>query len=233
MMIHSAWFIFAVALFCLAGCDRHANQTTPVSSGARFLALGDSYTIGESVSESARWPVQLAKLLREQKIDIADPEIIATTGWTTDELDAGINRADPRGPYALVTLLIGVNNQYRGRSVDEFRTQFAALLDRAIGLAGGASHHVIVLSIPDWGVTPFAQGQDRAKIAREIDAFNSVCREECERRKAAFIDITQISKRAAEDRSLVAGDGLHPSGKMYRLWAEAALPAAREALPVN
>jgi lysophospholipase L1-like esterase len=196
------------------------------------LALGDSYTCGEAVDPSERWPVQLVKMLREQKIEIADPEIIATTGWTTDELSAGIDVANPRGPYAMVSLLIGVNNQFRGRSVEEFRSQFAGLLKRAIGFAGGESKRVFVVSIPDWGATPFGQtsGRDPGQVGREIDQFNSVCREECEKAGVAFVDITPISKQAKEDRSLVAEDGLHPSGKMYGLWCGAALPVAEKVL---
>ena len=200
------------------------------TSGARMLALGDSYTIGESVAEDQRWPVQLARMLRDAGVEMQTPQIVATTGWTTDELSAGIDKANPSGPFELVTLLIGVNNQYRGRPVDEFRTQFAALLKRAIGYANHEASHVIVLSIPDWGVTPFAEGGDRAKIAREIDAFNTVCAEESKKAGAVFIDITPISRKAAEDKSLVADDGLHPSGKMYRAWAEQVLPAAKRVL---
>lgn len=222
--------VSSVLILLMVGCEKATSTPAPVTTGPRYLALGDSYTIGESVDESDRYPMQLARMLREQKIEIADPQIIAMTGWTTNELNAGIDRVNPQGEYALVSLLIGVNNQYRGRSVEEFRTQFAALLKRAIGFAGGERKHVIVFSIPDWGVTPFAQGQDRARIGREIDQFNAVCRDECAKQNAAFIDITPISKRAAEDRSLVADDGLHPSGKMYEMWAREALPAARAAL---
>ncbi|HEX3357301.1 MAG TPA: SGNH/GDSL hydrolase family protein [Tepidisphaeraceae bacterium] len=216
----------------MSGCERGSVSSVPVSSGPRYLALGDSYTCGEAVDPSERWPVQLVKMLREQKIEIADPEIIATTGWTTDELSAGIDVANPRGPYAMVSLLIGVNNQFRGRSVEEFRSQFAGLLKRAIGFAGGESKRVFVVSIPDWGATPFGQtsGRDPGQVGREIDQFNSVCREECEKAGVAFVDITPISKQAKEDRSLVAEDGLHPSGKMYGLWCGAALPVAEKVL---
>jgi len=135
----------------------------------RFLALGDSYTIGESVAASERWPVQLARLLREQQITIDDPTIIARTGWTTAELSAGIDRAKPQGVYDLVSLLIGVNNQYRGRSEEEYRREFVSLLQRAIGFADQRPARVLVLSIPDWGVTPFAGGRDRAAIGVAID----------------------------------------------------------------
>jgi lysophospholipase L1-like esterase len=155
---------------------------------------------------------------------VADPEIIAATGWTTDELAAGIDRARPEGPYGLVSLLIGVNNQYRGLPLEEYREQFAALLVRAFGFAGGDARRVIVLSIPDWGVTPFAAGRDGTRIACEIDAFNQAAREIAVRAGAAFVDITPITRRAAHDVSLVAEDGLHPSGVMYGLWVDALLP---------
>lgn len=201
-----------------------------MNPAARFLALGDSYTIGESVEPGQRWPVQLAAALRGQGIAITDPEIIATTGWTTDDLAAAIDTADPRGPYEFVSLLIGVNNQYRGGSLEEYRWQFAELLDRAIAFGGGERSRVLVLSIPDWGVTPFAEGRDRGTIAMEIDSFNALNRAETLRTGAQYVDVTPASRRASTDRSLVAEDGLHPSAEMYRLWAELALPSAALAL---
>src|SRR5437867_870540 len=134
----------------------------------RYLALGDSYTIGEGVAEQERWPVQLVRLLRHRGVAIADPEIIARTGWTTEELAAAIAQHPPRGPYALVSLLIGVNDQYRGGDPEAYRPRFAALLAQAISFAGNDARRVIVLSIPDWGVSPFAAGGDRARIAAEI-----------------------------------------------------------------
>ncbi len=193
-----------------------------------FLALGDSYTIGEKVPEPDRWPVQLARLLRAAGVPVADPRIIAKTGWTTDELDAGITAANPTGTHALVTLLIGVNNQYRGRSADEYRVQFRALLARAVGFAGGKASRVVVLSIPDWGVMPFAEGRDRAKIGREIDAFNAIAHDEATRAGAAWVDVTPTS-RAMRD-GWAAGDGLHPSGAQYAEWATLTLAAAKAAL---
>ena len=196
----------------------------------RFLALGDSYTIGESVPPTDRWPVQLTALLSTEGFNIDDPLIIAATGWTTDELLSGIDRANLQGIYDLVSLLIGVNNQYRGGDSEDFRGQFAALLKRAIGFANGQPFGVIVLSIPDWSVVPFAAGRDRAKIAAEIDQFNAVNREEAERAGAHYIDVTPISRQAAADPELIAGDGLHPSGKMYAEWARLALPVARKAI---
>lgn len=206
-------------------------QDDAMSAPVRYLALGDSYTIGEAVPEALRLPVQLANRLRAQNaIDVIDAEIVATTGWTTDELAAGIDAAAPGGPHDLVTLLIGVNNQYRGRGLEEYREQFRGLLKRAIGFAGGVRERVIVLSIPDWGVTPFAEGRDRARIASEIDAFNEVNRDEANREGARYVDITPISRRAEEEPGLIAEDGLHPSGEMYRLWVEAIVPEAVAAL---
>jgi len=195
-----------------------------------MLALGDSYTIGEGVAEGDRWPVRLAAMLRARGIAVASPDIVARTGWTTDELSVGIDAARPAGSCGLVTLLIGVNNQYRGRSGEEYRTQFRALLARATTFAGSRASRVIVVSIPDWGVTPFAQGRDRARIATEIDAFNVINREETVRAGARYVDVTPMSKRAATEKELVAGDGLHPSATMYAEWARLALPVAVEAL---
>jgi lysophospholipase L1-like esterase len=198
----------------------------------RYLALGDSYTIGESVDAADRWPVRLAALLLERGVAVAEPEIVARTGWTVRELSQGIDAADPHGPYGLVTLLIGVNDQYRGRDAEAYRADFVAMLRRAVVFAGGRAERVVVLSIPDWGVTPFAaeSGRDRGKIAAEIDHFNAINREETARAGARYVDVTPISRKAATERSLVAGDGLHPSGAMYAEWARLALPAAAAAL---
>ena len=192
----------------------------------RILALGDSYTIGEAVAEKERWVEQLAVLLGERGHPIAATTIVARTGWTTDELSAGIDAAHPVGPFELVTLLIGVNDQYRGRPSADYRAPFRALLARAAGFAGACPSCVIVLSIPDWGVTPFAEGRDRKVIGEEIDAFNAIVREESMREGAAFVDVTPVSRRAASVPELTAGDGLHPSGRMYAEWAQLVLPAA-------
>ncbi len=210
-----------------------------------FLALGDSYTIGESVAEGARWPEQLAAMLRKDGVAIADPVIIARNGWTTDELDAALDRAhrgtpeaaDGNGgklspPYALVTLLIGVNDQYRGRSVEEFRAQLRPLIQRALIYAGGNPGRVIVVSIPDWGATPFAEnsGRDTRQIAREIDAYNAAKREEAALAGVGFIDITPGSRQAPERPELVTADGLHPSAVEYKRWAKAVLKPAKAVL---
>ena len=190
----------------------------------RVLALGDSYTIGEGVAEADRWPVRLVAMLRARGLNVAAPRIIARTGWTTDELSAGIDDARPDSSYDLVTLLIGVNNQFRGRSEEEYRTQFRALLERAIAFAGRRAARVVVVSIPDWGVTPFAAGRDRSAIARTIDCFNAVNRDETSRAGAQYADVTSVSRRAAGDASLSAGDGLHPSAAMYAAWLDIIFP---------
>jgi lysophospholipase L1-like esterase len=194
-------------------------------SARRFLALGDSYTIGESVAESERWPLQLVARMHARGIAFDPPEIIATTGWTTDELAAAMDAKYPAGTRAdfdLVSLLIGVNNQYRGRALDEYRKEFGALLGRAQALAGDAPQRVLVLAIPDWGVTPFGanSGRDTAQIARELDAFNAAAAEIAQARGVRFVDTSRVSReRGAE---WVAEDGLHPSAELYAAWAEAA-----------
>ena len=198
----------------------------------RYLALGDSYSIGEGVPRAGCWPVQLAQALRDDGIALADPQIIATTGWTTDELDAAIDAASPPGDYAFVSLLIGVNNQYRGRNVDDYGREFAALLERAITFADGRNERVLVLSIPDWGVTPFARdsGRDRNAIARDLDAYNAAARDLCAARGVAFVDITPVSRERGAEPAMLAADGLHPSAAMYTLWTQLALPLARRLL---
>ena len=187
----------------------------------RYLALGDSYTIGESVPENERWPNQLAGLLQTNDIS-TEVTTIARTGWTTDELWQGIQAREINPPYDLVSLLIGVNNQYRGLDIAEYREEFVFLLNKAIEYAGGDAKRVIVLSIPDWGVTPFAKSRDSKKIATEINSFNSVNREETEKVGVYYVDITPGSRQVVTDSSLIAADGLHPSGKMYAEWAELA-----------
>jgi lysophospholipase L1-like esterase len=193
--------------------------------GRKYLALGDSYTIGEAVAEDLRWPVQLVARLNRREFHFDPPEIIATTGWTTDELAAAMDGKYPAGTRAdfdLVSLLIGVNNQYRGRTLDEYREQFGALLERALALAGDDPQRVIVLAIPDWGVTPFGakSGRDTAQIARELDAFNAAAAEIARARGVRFVDTSAVSRQRGAE--WVAEDGLHPSGALYAAWAEAA-----------
>lgn len=194
-----------------------------------FLALGDSYTIGEGADEHERWPVQLADRLCDIGLPVHRPRIIAKTGWTTDELLAEIDAADLASNWDLVTLLAGVNDQYRGLGVDRYRQTFTVLFERALGFTK-LPGRLIVLSIPDWGVTPFAEGRDRTAIANEIDDFNAVARQVAQAAGARFVDITPSSKLAATDPGLLVSDGLHPSGAMYRAWAELVLPVAARAL---
>ncbi|MBN7810693.1 SGNH/GDSL hydrolase family protein [Algoriphagus sp. H41] len=187
-----------------------------------YLALGDSYTIGEGVEEKDRYPVQLVRELnRSGSFFFSPPEIIARTGWTVDELEAGINSAElsPEG-YDLVTLLIGVNNQYRGRPVAEFEMEFEAMLNRAIGFARGRKDHVIVVSIPDWGVTPFAAGKgvDPEKVALEINAFNAAKQAVCSQMGVAFVGITEDYREIGAQPEMVVADELHPSGLVYARW---------------
>jgi lysophospholipase L1-like esterase len=192
----------------------------------RYLALGDSYSIGEGVAESGRWPVQLAARLRDEGVALDDPTIIATTGWTTDELAAAMDATSFTPPYDLVSLLIGVNNQYRGRSADDYRAEFTRMLARAIALAGGHARHVLVVSIPDWGVTPFARQSDRdvTRIGHELDVYNAIAREEAQQEGAYWVDITDISRRHPD---LLTDDGLHPSEAQYTLWTQTVLPVSR------
>jgi lysophospholipase L1-like esterase len=195
----------------------------------RYLALGDSYTIGESVPESDRWPDQLASRLQAQGVQ-TEITTIARTGWTVNELWQAIQVKPPEGTYDLVTLLIGVNDQYRGHPAVGYRDDFRFILNIAIEYAGGDPNRVIVLSIPDWGMTPFAAGRDTQAIAREIDEFNSINREEAESAGVHYVNITPISRMVTADSDLVASDGLHPSGGMYSQWVDQILPIAQEIL---
>lgn len=187
-----------------------------------YLALGDSYTIGEGVPEQDRYPNQLVEMLNQTgKYSFSSPQIIAKTGWTVDELVAGIKAStlDPQG-YDLVTLLIGVNNQYRGRPVEDYQKEFEALLHRAISFARGKKDHVVVVSIPDWGITPFAEskGSDQAKVAREIDAYNAAKKSICDRLGVKFVEITEHYRQVGSQAEMVVDDKLHPSGKIYQHW---------------
>jgi lysophospholipase L1-like esterase len=203
------------------------------AASSTFLALGDSYTIGEGVAAHERWPAQLVRRLRAEGFDIGEPDLVATTGWTTDELAAAIAARSFAPPYALVSLLVGVNNQYRGRGLDEYAAQFAALLDTATALAGGDAQRVVVVSIPDWGTTPFAaaSGRDVARIAFEIDAFNETARRLAAARGAHFVDVTPLSRsQPPAAQAWLVDDGLHPSAAQYAAWTERIVAAARAAL---
>jgi lysophospholipase L1-like esterase len=217
------------AMLTVTATDAPISRIAP-SPLRRFLALGDSYTIGEGERGRHRWPVQLAALARQQGLFLAKPTIIARTGWTTAELQEAIAKANNSKTYDLVSLLIGVNNQYRGQSVELYRTEFRALLATAIGFAGGQQRHVLVLSIPDWGVTPFAHDRDQAQIALEIDQFNLVAREECQHADVTFVDITPLTRAAVGHPSQFTPDGLHYTGTQMQQWAALALPVVQQQL---
>lgn len=184
-----------------------------------YLALGDSYTNGESVPVYENFPYQSVQMLRKKGRAFQAPEILAKTGWTTDELSAAIDKTSFLPTYDIVSLLIGVNNQYRSRSADEYAVQFEALLKKAIAFAGAKPVHVFVISIPDWGATPFAKDRDRAKITEEINVFNAINKRISLQYKVHYIDITPGSREALVDPTLVASDKLHPSGIEYAKWA--------------
>jgi lysophospholipase L1-like esterase len=214
--------ILLMAAVCFIG-----GVAPPVASRS-YLALGDSYTIGESIEPQDRYPVQAAQLLRSfDHLHCKDPDIIATTGWTTTDLLNAISNADALPVYDAVTLLIGVNNQYQGRDQSEYRSQFTTLIQRSIALAGNRPSHVLVLSIPDYSVTPFARGVNTAFIASRIDSFNTINRQVSAQYKVNYVDVTVESRKAAYDPSLVAADGLHFSGKEYGIWARLMEPVMK------
>jgi lysophospholipase L1-like esterase len=217
----------------LASCKSNpapAGQTNDDNTpGLKYLALGDSYTIGESVSIAERWPVILAKDLSNAGKPVKNPDIIALTGWTTRDLLDALDNHKPSSQYDMVSLLIGVNNQYRGRDIEEYRKEFRELLLKSISYATGDASKVFVLSIPDWGVTPYGTS-NREKIGAEINSFNKVAKEECDREKVVFINITDISRKALNDPAMLASDKLHFSGKMHQLWVNEALPKVKSLL---
>jgi lysophospholipase L1-like esterase len=204
--------IILIPFFCISQSKE--------SDSYSYLALGDSYTIGESVKESERWPVQLYKSLKNK---ISYPTIIAKSGWTTDQLIDTLNKTKFKN-YDFVSLLIGVNNQYRGRSIESFKKDFIELLERSIKYTNGKKERVFVVSIPDWGVTPFANGKDRNIIEKEINEFNNIISKECSINEIKFFDVTQNSRTALQNKSLIAEDGLHPSKKMYKQWVKIIKP---------
>ena len=225
--------VICASFLFLAACSNeaevsvvHAGTAPGSKAGLRYLALGDSYTIGESVTEEERWPVIFSKSIADNKTLISTTDILAKTGWTSANLLGAVYGYKPTENYDLVSLLIGVNNQFQGRSLDEFRIDFHRLLLESIRYTGGRPDKVFVLSIPDWGATLMGSGS-REEIAKSIDRFNLVVKEACEKEKILFIDITLISRLALNDPTLVAGDNLHYSAKMHRLWVAEALPKVR------
>ena len=215
-------FAILIIVLTISSCNKDNNNQPAFSMKKSYLALGDSYTIGESVARDQSFPYQLAAKLNLAGIKMSSPEIIATTGWTTGDLIKAIEEKNLQERYDLVTLLIGVNNQYRGYSAEVYRQEFKELLKTAIKYAGGNKSHVYVMSIPDWGVTPFAKksNRDLKKISSQIDLFNAINKEETLREGIQYVDITPASRKADSDISLIAEDGLHPSGKMYGEWVE-------------
>ncbi|WP_316785737.1 SGNH/GDSL hydrolase family protein [Pedobacter frigiditerrae] len=229
-------FQFILLSLCLLlGCEKSAtqNMTKPTNSTSlTYLALGDSYTIGEAVTAQESFPYQLVSQLKGQGFSFDAPKIVAKTGWTTDELKAAIKAENITQTFDVVTLLIGVNNQYRGYSETTYRKEFKELLQTALTFARGNKSRVFVVSIPDWGVTPFGKnsGKDIKIIAQQIDAFNAINKEETLAMGVSYTDITAGSRVASTDTSLIAKDGLHPSGKMYGEWVSALLPSIKKAL---
>lgn len=197
------------------------NHTQPAKT---FLALGDSYTIGSGVEQYESWPFQLSDALIQRGFLMDEPQIIARNGWTTQDLAQGIQQADFREDYDLVTLLIGVNDQYRGYSVEGYRQRFNELLKIAVDFSGSQPARVVVLSMPDWGVTPFADDRDRSLVALQIDEYNRANQQEALKAGVNYVDVTAISRLAADQPDLLAPDRLHPSAKMYALWIEKLLP---------
>lgn len=185
-----------------------------------LLALGDSYTIGEGVPVFENFPYQTVQLLRKKGFHFHAPELVAKTGWTTFELAEHILHTSLNEHYDFVTLLIGVNNQYRNLESSEYKTDFEFLLKKAIHYAEEKPDHVFVLSIPDWGVTPFAKEKNRQKIATEIDEYNMLNKQIAQQYKVHYLDITTPLRSVADDDNFIAADGLHPSGKAYAQWAE-------------
>ncbi|AMQ56721.1 SGNH/GDSL hydrolase family protein [Algoriphagus sanaruensis] len=220
---------FISSLFLVTLC----NPEEPMElKTINYLALGDSYTIGEGVEEKDRYPNQLVdKMNTSGNLFFYPATIIAKTGWTVDELDAGINARQPSEKgYDLVTLLIGVNNQYRGRPVEEYEKDFEAMLNRAIGFARGKNDRVIVLSIPDWAVTGFAKARntDQKKVGAEIDAYNAAKKAICAKHQVTFIDITEEYRIIGGQPEMMASDRLHPSGLVYEKWTNELVKAVKE-----
>jgi lysophospholipase L1-like esterase len=217
--MRARWTKLWLAILLLAACSP-AQPDVRTEAEFTYLALGDSYTIGQSVAAADCFPVQLVARLREDGLSVAEPEIVAQTGWTTSDLIGALSAGVKQDSYDLVTLLVGVNDQFRGYALERYEADFANILDAAIELAGGDPSGVVVLSIPDWGVTPAGASYDPQRIATEIDAFNAVNRRLSEAAAVAYVDITPASRQVGNNPGLVAGDGLHPSAEMYSLWVD-------------
>lgn len=201
-------------------------------SSYTYLALGDSYTIGAGVEIADRWPVQLAARLTTDSIEVTTPDIVARTGWSTDQLISAIDAAGPDldSTYDMVSLLIGVNNQFRGNPLSQYRKELPELLETAIQYADGNTERVFMLSIPDYGLTPFGQSRNPEQIAAELDIYNAVADSICTAYQVAFYDITEVSRQFGLESDYVAADNLHPSGKMYQAWVEVVFEGVKEML---
>ncbi len=229
LLAHTALLMLTASFFTANSCTKVDPILTVDPPGARsYLALGDSYTIGESVGASDRFPAQTVSLLKAKGIEVGAAEYIAKTGWTTLDLQRAIKARTQKTIYDIVTLLIGVNDQYQGLDTAGYRTHFSELLETAISFAGGQISHVFVLSIPDYSVTPFGGGSK--KIKAEIDAFNRINQQVTGARKVAYVDITPVSRKAETDPAFTANDGLHPSAKQYSQWALLLAEAAAHVL---
>ncbi len=229
--LHFMFIIMQTFLFCMlmscnkpdnilitnAGTTMNNNDSTGTYT---WLALGDSYTIGQSVNENERFPAQTISLLKNDKLLFKKPEYIATTGWTTLNLLDAIASQNPQAPYDVVSLLIGMNDQYQHMDTAGYRIHFIQCIEKAIALAGNKKEHVFVISIPDYSVTPFAQNTDTTQIRKELDEFNAINKEVTLLYKISYTDITPLTREAKNDASLIAGDGLHPSAKEYAKWAQ-------------
>ena len=204
------------------------TKTPPDTTRARYLALGDSYTIGQSVAENERFPAQTVAALLQDSINLGTPQYIATTGWTTINLQNAIAQQHLSIPYEAVTLLIGVNDQFQHLDTGGYRVRFTQLLQQSVALAGNRKERVFVLSIPDYSVTPFGGGS--TTIRDQVDEFNAINKQITLANNIAYINITDISRQAATDPTLIANDGLHPSAKQYALWVQELVPVMEKAL---
>lgn len=221
--------IILLTILVLSGCQKKSKTTISdqeiTSQQVTFLALGDSYTIGESVDPDQRWPVQLADSLRQRSYSVSPPDIIAKTGWTTADLQKAIKDESLQKTYDLVSLLIGVNNQYQGLNFEQFEREFEELLSQAITFAGDEKGDVFVVSIPNYGATPFGQIRNPEQIREEIKKYNETARSIAQEYEVTFINITPISEKALNNPELTAKDDLHPSGEMYQQWVSKILPS--------
>lgn len=224
-----------IIMLCIVACVKKQEPASTIIPGPppapiyTWLALGDSYTIGQSVNPIDRFPTQTATLLLQQGIQVQTPAYIATTGWTTNNLQSNINSSNPN-KHTVVSLLIGVNDQYQFRDTTGYRQRFTQLLAKAIELANGKQQNVFVLSIPDYSVTPFAASFDTAQIRKEIDWFNNINRTVTQQYNCPYLDITPSTREGRTNRSLIAADGLHPSALEYKRWADRLVPLLVQAL---